>query len=164
MFQCHSPKSSQPLPLSLPQSPKDCSIHLCFFCCLTYRVIITIFLNSIYMHSVQSLSHVRLFVTPWTAARQASLPITNSKNLFKLMSIESVMPSNISSSVSPFSSCLQSLPASGSFQMSQLFASGGQSIGFQVQISPSNEHLGLVSFRMDWLDVLAIQGTLKIFL
>ena len=51
MFQCHSPKSFHPLPL--PQSPKDCSIHLCLFCCLAYRVIITIFLNSIYMHSVQ---------------------------------------------------------------------------------------------------------------
>ena len=51
MFQCHSPKSSHSLPL--PQSPKDCSIYLCFFCCLTYKVIITIFLNSIYMHSVQ---------------------------------------------------------------------------------------------------------------
>ena len=104
-------------------------------CCPAHRFISTIFLDSIYMHSVQSLSHVRLFVTPWTAARQASLPITNSKNLFKLMSIESVMPSNISSSVSPFSSCLQSLPASGSFQMSQLFASGGQSIGFSASVS-----------------------------
>ena len=50
MFQCHSPKSSQPLPL--PQSPKDCSIHLCLFCCLAYRVIVTIFLNSIYMHYI----------------------------------------------------------------------------------------------------------------
>ena len=50
MFQCHSPKSSHLLPLPLPQSPKDCSIHLCLFCCLTYRVIITIFLNSIYLH------------------------------------------------------------------------------------------------------------------
>ena len=50
MFQCHSPKSSHPLPLPLPQSPKDCSIHQCLFCCLIYRVIVTIFLNSIYMH------------------------------------------------------------------------------------------------------------------
>ena len=51
MFQCHSPKSSHPLPeVALPQSPKDCSIHLCLFCCLAYRVIVTIFLNSIYMH------------------------------------------------------------------------------------------------------------------
>ena len=67
----------------------------------------------------------------------------------------------ISSSVIPFS-CPQSFPASGSFQMSQLFASGGQSIGsFRFNISPSNEHSGLISFRMDWLDLLAVQGTLK---
>ena len=68
----------------------------------------------------------------------------------------------ISSYVIPFSSCPQSLPASGSFPMSQLFEWGGQSIGsFSFSISPSNEHLGLISFRMDWLDRLAVQGTLK---
>ena len=68
----------------------------------------------------------------------------------------------ISSSVVPFSSCLQSFPASGSFQMSQLFAWGGQSIGsFRFSISPSNEYSGLISFRMDWLDLLAAQGTFK---
>ena len=68
----------------------------------------------------------------------------------------------ISSSVVPFSSCLQSFPASGSFQMSQLFASGGQSIGVSaLNISPSNEYSGLISFRLDWLDLLAVQGTLK---
>ena len=69
----------------------------------------------------------------------------------------------ISSTVVPFSSCPQSFPASGSFQVSQLFASGGQSIGvsFSFSISPSNEHPGLISFRMDWLDLLAVQGTLK---
>ena len=68
----------------------------------------------------------------------------------------------ISSSVVPFSSRLQSLPASGSFQMSQFFTWGGQSIGsFSFSISPSNEHLGLISFRMDWLDLLAVQGILK---
>ena len=66
----------------------------------------------------------------------------------------------ISSSVVPFSSCPQSFPASGSFQMSQLFASGGQSLSFSFNISPSNEHPGLI-FRMDWLDLLAVQGTLK---
>ena len=72
----------------------------------------------------------------------------------------------ISSSVVPFSSCLQSFPTSGSFQMSQLFASGGQSIGVSASTSvlPSNEHPGLISFRMDWLDLLAVQGTLKSFL
>ena len=68
----------------------------------------------------------------------------------------------ISSSVIPFSSCPQSFPASGSFQISQLFASGGQSIGsFSFSISPSNEHPALISFRMDWLDLFAVQGTLK---
>jgi len=67
----------------------------------------------------------------------------------------------ISSSVVPFSSCPQSFPASGSFQMSQLLASGGQSIGFSFNIGPSDEHSGLISFRMDWLDLLAVQGTLK---
>ena len=69
-----------------------------------------------------------------------------------------------SSSVIPFSSCPQSFPASESFQMSQLFASGGQSIGVSIlcfNTSPSNEHPGLISFRMDWLDLLVVQGTLK---
>ena len=67
-----------------------------------------------------------------------------------------------SSSVVPFSSHPQSFPASGSFQMSQLFASGGQSIGsFSFNISPCNEHPGLISFRIDWLDLLVVQGTLK---
>ena len=99
--------------------------------------------------------------TPWTAARQASLSITNSRSLLKLMSIKKVMPSNISSSVIPFSSCLQSFPASESFPMSRFFASGGQSTGFSFSISPSNEHSGLISFRMDWLDLLAVQRTFK---
>jgi len=70
------------------------------------------------------------------------------------------MPS-ISSSVVPFSSCPQSLPASGSFPMSQLFASGAQSIAVSAVFIPSNEHPGLISFRMDWLDLLEVQGTLK---
>ena len=67
----------------------------------------------------------------------------------------------VSSSVVPFSSCLQSFPTSGSFQMSQVFASGGQNISFSFNISPSNEQSGLIFFRMDWLDLLAVQGTLK---
>ena len=71
----------------------------------------------------------------------------------------------ISSSVILFSSCLQSLPASGSFQMSPFFTSGGQSIGsFSFSISPSNEYSGLISFRIDWFDLLAVQGTLKTLL
>ena len=90
--------------------------------------------GSVQFSSVQSLSRVQLFATPWTAAHQAYLSITNSWSLPKLMSIESVMPS-ISSSVIPFSSCLQSFPAIGSFQMNQLFASGGKSIGVSASRS-----------------------------
>ena len=106
--------------------------------------------------SVQSLSCVWLFVTPWTAACQASLSITNFQSLPKLLSIESVSHPTISSSVVPLSSCLQSFPASGSFQMSQLFASGGQSIGASALASvlPMNiqdwfplELTGLISFQ-----------------
>ena len=110
--------------------------------------------------SVQSLNQVRLFVTPWTAAHQASLSITNSRNLLKLMSIESVMPHpTISSSVVAFSSCLQSFPASGSFPMSKF--RWPKYWSFSFSISPSNEYSGLISFRMDWLDLFAVQGTLK---
>ena len=109
------------------------------------------------------LIRVQLFATPWTAACQASLSITNSQCLLKLMSIELVIPSNLQSSVIPFSSCLQSFPESGSFLMNQFFASGGQSIGVSASasVSPSNEYLGLISFRMDWLDPLTVQQTLK---
>ena len=90
----------------------------------------------IYMFSsVKSLSRVRLFVTPWTAAHQASLSITNSQSLPKPMSIESVMPSNYLILCHPFSSCLQSFSASGSFPVSQFFASGGQSIGASASAS-----------------------------
>ena len=85
--------------------------------------------------SVQSLSRIRLFATPWTTTHQASLSITNSQSPPKPMSIESVMPSTISSFVVPFSFCPQSFPASGSFQISQLFTSGGQSIGVSASTS-----------------------------
>jgi len=85
--------------------------------------------------SVQSLSRVWLFVTPWTAARQASLSITNSQSPPKLMSIESVMPSNHLILCHLFSSRPQSFPASGSFPMSQRFTSGGQSIGVSTSTS-----------------------------
>ena len=84
-----------------------------------------IFRNS--FNSVHSLSRVRLFATPWTAAHQGSLSITNSQSLFKLMSIESVMPPNHLILCRPFSSCPQSFQASGSFPISQFFPSGGQS-------------------------------------
>ena len=98
--------------------------------------------------SVPLLSLVQLFVTPWTAARQASLSITSSWNLLKLMSIESVMPSNHLILCRPLSSCLQSFPALGFFQMSQLFTSGGQSIGASASASvlPMNIQDWLVWF------------------
>ena len=85
--------------------------------------------------SVQLLSHVRLFVTPWTAAHQAYLSITNSWSLPKAMSIESVMPSSHLILCRPLLLCLQSFLASGSFQMSQLFTSGGQSFGVSALVS-----------------------------
>ena len=111
---------------------------------------------------VSLLSRVQLFATPWTTACQASLSFTISWNFFKLITIESVMPSTISPSVVPFSSCLQSSPASGSFPMSQFFTSGGRNIGsFRFSISRSNEYLELISFKIDWFDLLAVQETLK---
>ena len=85
--------------------------------------------------SVQSLSHVRLFATPWTAAHQTSLSITSSHSLLKPMSIESVMPSNHLILCCPLPSHLQFFPASGSFPMSQLFTSGGQSIRVSASAS-----------------------------
>ena len=85
--------------------------------------------------AVQSLSHVWLFATLWTVACQASLSFTVSQSWLKLISVESVIPSNHLSSVIPFSSCLQSFPASGSFPVSQFLASGGQSIGASASTS-----------------------------
>ena len=88
--------------------------------------------------SFQSLIRVPLFVTPWITARQASLSITNSQSLLRLMSIESVMPSNHLILCRPFSSCPQSLPAWESFPMSQLFTWGGQSIRVSASVLPMN--------------------------
>ena len=112
--------------------------------------------------SVQLLSCVQLFATPWTAACQASLSITNSWVHSNSCPLSRWCRSTISSSVVPFS-CLQSFPASGSVPLNQFFKSGGQSIGVSASPSvlPMNEYSGLISFRMDWLDLLAIQGTLK---
>ena len=95
----------------------------------------TNWLTIVQFSSAQLLSHVQLFVTSLTIAHKASLSITNSQSLFKLMSIKSVMPSSHLISVVPFSSRFQSFPASGSFPMSQFFASGGQSIGVSASAS-----------------------------
>ena len=109
--------------------------------------------------SVQSLSRVQLFVTPWTAACQASLSITNCWSLPKPMSIESVMPSNHLILCHPFSSIFPSIRVFSN--ESALCIRWPTYWSFSFNISPSNEHPGLISFRMDWLDLLAVQGTLK---
>ena len=112
--------------------------------------------------SVQSLSRVRLFATPWAAALQASLSITNSRSLPKLMSIESVMPSNHLILCRPLPPPPSIFPSIRVFSNeSALRIRWPKYQSFSFNISPSNEHPGLISFRMDWLDLLAVQETLK---
>ena len=162
LFQCHSPKSSHPRPL--PQSPKDCSIYLCLFCCLAHRVIVTIFLNSIYMHSVQLLSRVRFFAALWITAHQASLSITNFRNSLRLTSIESVMPSSHLILCGPLLLLPQIPPSIRVFSNeSSLHVRWPKYWSFSFSIIPSKEHPGLISFRMDWLDLLAVQGTCDVY-
>ena len=111
---------------------------------------------------VQAPSHVLVFVTPWTAAHQASLSITNSWSLPKLMSIELVMPSNHLILCHPLLLLPSIFPSIRVFSNeSALCIKGPKYWSFSFSISPSNEHPGLISFRMDWLDLLAVQGTLK---
>ena len=112
--------------------------------------------------SVQSLSHVRLFETPWIAAHQASLSITNSRRPPKPMSIVSVMPSNHLILCRPLLLPPSIFPRIRVFSNeSALHIRWPNYWSFSFKISPSNEHPGLFSFRMDWLDLLAVQGTLK---
>ena len=112
--------------------------------------------------SVQSLSHVGLFAMPWTGAHQASLSFTKSRSLLRLISIESVMPSN------HLILCRPLLLLPSNFPSIRVFSNGSvlcirwpKYWSFSFNISPSNEHPGLISFRMDWFDLLAVQGTLK---
>ena len=116
----------------------------------------------IFNQSIQSLSRVRLFETPWTTACQASLSITNSWSPPKPMSIESVMPSN------HLILCRPLLLLPSIFPIIRVFSNESAPYirwpkywSLSFNISPSNEHSGLISFRMDWLDLLAVQGTLK---
>ena len=112
--------------------------------------------------SVQSLSHVQCFATPWTTAGQASLSINNTRSLSKLMSIESVMPSSHLILCHPLL-LLPPVPSSIRIFSSEstLHMRWPKYWSFSFSISPSNEHPGLISFRMDRLDLLAVQGTLK---
>ena len=114
------------------------------------------------LSSVQSLSLVQLFATPWTTARQASPSITNSQSLLKLISIKTVMPSN------NFILCHPSLFLPSIFLSIRVFSNESALCirwpkywSFSFNTSPCNEHSGLISFRIDWLDLLEVQGTLK---
>ena len=112
--------------------------------------------------SVQSLSHVQLFVTPWTAAHQASLSFTNSQSLLKLMSVESLMQSNHLILCHPLLLLPSIFPSIRVFSNESVLRIRWQKYwSFSFSISPSNEYSGLISFRMDWLDLFAVQGTLK---
>ena len=120
------------------------------------------FSTSVQFSSVQLLSHVRLFATPWTVACQGSLSNTNSWSLLKLMSIELVMPSNHLILCCPFLLPPSIFPSIRIFSdKSALHIRWPKYRSFSFNISHSNEHLGLISFRVDWLDLLAVQGTLK---
>ena len=117
---------------------------------------------SVQFSSVQSLSRVLLYVTPWTAARQASLSITNSWSLLTLTSIESVMPSNHLILCHPFLLPPSIFPSIRFFSNeSALCITRPKYWSFSFSISPFNEYSWLISFRMDWLDLLTVQGTLK---
>ena len=144
------------------------SIFLFIYPSLSFKKYICIYIciyKCTYMFSsVQLLSRVRLFVTPWIAARQASLSITNSRSLLRLMPSSRWCHPAISSSVVPFSSCPQSLPASGSFPMSQLFALGGQSTGVSASASvlPMNTQDLSPSGWTDWIS-LQSKGLATVF-
>ena len=120
--------------------------------------------NNLYFQfrSVQSLRHVRLFATPWTAAHQTSLSITNSQSLLKLMSIELVMPSNHLILCHPLLLLPSIFPSIGVFSNELVLCIRWPKYwSFNFSISPSNEYSGLISLRMNQLDLLAVQGTLK---
>ena len=123
--------------------------------------------QSLYERTIVQFSHsvVRLFATPWTAAHQGSLSITNSWNLFKLMSLESVMSSNHLILCHPLLLLPSIFPCIRVFSNeSALCIRWPKYWSFSFSISPSNEYSGLISSRMDWLDLLAVQGTLKTLL
>ena len=114
------------------------------------------------INSVQLLSHVQLFATPWTAARQASLSITNSQSLLKFTSSKSVIPSNHLILCHPLLLPPSIFPSIRVFSNESVICiRWPKDWNFSFNISPSNEYSGLISFQMDWLDLLAVQGTLK---
>ena len=151
------------MPFPLPEDLLHPGIKLTSLCLLHWQAGSSP-IASCHFSSVQLLSHVRLFVTPWTAARQASLSITNSKSLLKLMSVESVMPSN------HLILCCPLLLLPSVFPSIRVFSN--ESVlrirclkywSFSFSISSSNEYSGWISFRMDWLDPLQYKGLSRAF-
>ena len=136
-----------------------------YYLCSIFSLFLLVFqfhAFSVQFSSVQLLSRVQLFATPWTAARQASLSITNSQSLPKPMSIESVMPSNHLILCHPLLLLPSNFPSIRVFSNdSTLRMRWPKYWSFTFNISPSNEHPGLISFRMDWLDLLIVHGALK---
>ena len=127
--------------------------------CFSFTVVLP---NGGQFSSLHSLSCVRLFVNPWTAARQASLSVINSQSPLKPMSIELVMPSNHLILCHPLLLLPSMFPNIRVFSNeSALHIRWPKYWSFSFNITPSNEHPGLISFRIDWLDLLAVQGTLK---
>ena len=133
------------------------------FCiCVCVCVSVRLKYSSAQFSSVQSLSLVWLFTTPWTAAHQASLSITNSWSLLKLMSIESVMPSNHLILCCPLLLLPSVFPSIRVFSNElALHIRWPKQWSFSFSISPSNDYSGLIYFRIDWFDLLSVQGTLK---
>ena len=120
--------------------------------------------TSLLFSSVQLLIHVRLFATPWTAARQASLSTTNSRSLLKLMSFKSMMPSSHLILCRPLFLLPSIFPSIRVFSSeSVLHIRWPEYWSFSSSISPLSEYSALISFRMDWLDLLAVRGTLRVF-
>ena len=160
MFQCHSPKSSHAC--LLPQSPKDCSIHLCFFCYLAYRIIVDI-VYQLDRKTVQFSCSVMSDFLDQLGCSMPGFPVHHQHlELLKLMPIKSVIPSN------HFIFCHSLLLLPSIFPSIRVFSN--ESIlsirwpkywSCSFNISPSNKYSGMFSFRIDWLDLLAVQGTLK---
>ena len=135
---------------------------LCLDLCFVPPIFLVQFIPEYLMSSVQSLSHVRLFVTPWAEAFQTFLSLTNSQSLLKLMSFESVMPSNHLVLCSPLLLLPSIFPSIRVFSNeSVLHIRWPKHWSFSCNISPSNEYSGLISFRIGWFYLLAVQGTLK---
>ena len=140
----------------------DWMIHCVNILCFMFTNSSVLFCCSVQFTSVQSLSHVRLFETLWITAHQVSLSITNSRSSLKLMSIESVIPSSHLILCGPLLLLPSIFPRIRVFSNeSALRIRWPKYWSFSFNISPSNEHPGLISFRMNWLDLLAVQGTLK---